>query len=192
MGNPSVAHVAAAKPFGGGGAYYGPLTTALPTNASTALVAGYVPLGYLGSDGIQPARDTSIERIKAFGGDVVAALLADEARTFEFLCIEAFSGDVNKFVHLAANVTVTPPATGVGEKVSVLDKGGKPDQCVMIFDLKHSAKRRRLVVPVADPVVTGEEPYNDSGLMGYTIQVTALKNASGVRVYDYLENDNGL
>jgi hypothetical protein len=43
---------------------------------------------------------------------------------------------------------------------------------------------------VADPVVTGEEPYADGSLSAYTVSVEALKNTSGVRVYDYLENDD--
>lgn len=190
MPAPNVANVAAAKPFAGGGVYYAILTTALPTDASTALAAAMKPLGYLSEDGIQPSRDTSIERIKAFGGDVVAALVSGDERNFEFTLLEVFSDEVNKFIYGSANVTVTAATASVGTKVSVQDKAYKPDQCVIVFDLKHGNKRRRLVVPIADPVVTGEEPYTDGGLSAYTIAVSALKNASGVRVYDYLENDD--
>ena len=192
MSNPNVKNVAAAKPFAGGGVYKGPLGATVPTDASSALDAALVPLGYISEDGIQPSRDTSVEKVKAFGGDIVAALLSDESRGFEFTLLEVFSQDVNEFVYGASNVTTTPAAAGIGTKVSVQDKGGKPDQCVLIFELKHGNKRRRLVVPVADPTVTGEEPYTDGGLSAYTISVEALKNASGVRVYDYLENDDAL
>jgi hypothetical protein len=187
---PSVLNVGAAKPFAGGGMYYAVLGTALPTDASTALAAAYKPLGYLSEDGIRPAFDTSVDKIKAFGGDVVAALLADESRSFEATLLEVFGSEVNTFIYGAGNVTITPATASAGTKTTVQDKGGKPAQCVIVFDLKHGTKRRRVVVPIADPTVTGEEPYTDGGLMAYSLSVEALKNASGVRVYDYLENDD--
>ena len=170
--------------------YYAVLGTALPTDASTALVAAYKPLGYISEDGIRPAFDVSVDKIKAFGGDVVAALLADESRSFEITLLEVFGSEVNSFIFGASNVTIVPPTTTIGTKTAIQDKGGKPAQCVIVFDLKHGTKRRRLVVPIADPTVSGEEPYTDGGLMAYTLTVEALKNGSGVRVYDYVENDD--
>lgn len=190
MTAPSVSNVAAAKPYAGGGVYRAPLGTALPIDASTALAAAYVPLGYISDDGIQPTRDISVEKIKAFGGDVVAALLSDESRSFQFTLLEVFAQAVNEFVYGVANVTTTPATASVGTKLAVQDKGGKPDQQVLVFDLKHGAKRRRVVVPVADPTISDEEPYVDGSLSAYQVTVEALKNASGVRVYDYLENDD--
>lgn len=191
MGLPAVKNVGASKPFAGGGVYYtSVLTTVLPTDASTALVAGFKPLGYLGESGITPTRETSIEKIKAFGGDVVAALLADEAKSFEFVLLEVYSPDVQEFVHGTANITTTPATAVLGTKIAIQDKGGKPAQGIFVFELKHGLKRRRVIVPVGDPTVTGEEPYTDSGLNAYTVQVEALKNAAGVRVYEYLENDD--
>lgn len=190
MGNPDVRNVAAAKPFAGGGVYRAPLGTALPTDASTTLAAAYKPLGYLSEDGIVPTRDTSVEKIKAFGGDIVAALLSDESRSFAFTLLEVFAQEVQEFVNGTANVTVTPATSSAGTKIAVQDKGGKPDQQVLVFDLKHGAKRRRIVVPVADPVVTGEEPMVTGSLSAYALEVEAIKNAAGVRVYEYLENDD--
>lgn len=193
MSLPNTKNVAAAKPYAGGGVYYtSVLTTVLPTDATTALNAAFKPFGYIGEDGITPTRDTSVEKVKAFGGDVVAALLADEARSFEFVLLEVFSQDVQEFVHGTANVTVTAAVSGTGTKVAVQDKGGKPAKGIFVFELKHGAKRRRIVVPVGDPTVTGEEPYTDAGLNAYTIEVEAIKDASGVRVYDYMLNDDPL
>ena len=139
MGNPDVRNVAAAKPFGGGGVYRAPLGTALPTDATTALGAGFEPLGYLSESGITPTRDTTVDKIKAFGGDIVAALLSDESRSFAFTLLEVFSQEVQEFVHGTANVTVTPAVSGTGTKTAVQDKGGKPDQQILVFELKHGA-----------------------------------------------------
>ena len=190
MGSPNARNVAAAKPKVGGGVYRAPLGTVLPTDASTPLDAACVPLGYISDAGLTPTRDTSVDKVKAWGGDIVAALLTDESRSFEFTLLEVYSADVQKFVHGDANVVVTAAAGAEGTKLAITDKGGKPDQQVLIFEMRHGIKSRRVIVPVADPTVTGEEPWTDGGLSAYTITVEAIKDAAGVRVYEYLENDD--
>src|SRR5699024_2054505 len=125
-------------------------------------------LGYISEDGIQPTRETNVEKVKAWGGDIVAALLNDESASFEFTLLEVFSASVNKFVYGKDNVQVTPATAEAGTKIAVVDKGGKPEQGVFVFDMRHGAKRERVVVPVGDPVVTGEEPWADGSLSAYT------------------------
>ena len=190
MAAPNARNVAAAKPFAGGGIYWAPLSTALPTDEATALPAAFKPVGFVSEDGVQPTRDTSIEKIKAWGGDIVAALLADESRSFEFTLLEVFYEEVLKFVYGAENVTITAPTASVGTKYAVTDKGGKRDNVLLVFDMRHGSKRRRLVVPIADYNLTGEQPYVDNALTAYTVTVEAIKDSSGVRVYDYGQNDD--
>lgn len=188
MATPSTNNVAAAKPSALGGVYYGPIGTALPTDASTPLAAGYTALGYISEDGIAPSREMSSEQIKAWGGDIVAALVTDDAKSFEFTLLEVFSADVQKFVHGEDNVTVTPGVPGTsGEKIAILDKAFKPEDCVFVFEMQHDGKKRRVVISNADNSITGEEPYTDGGLSAYTISCTALKDDTGTRVYEYLE-----
>ena len=191
MATPSTTNVAAAKPSALGGVYYGPIGTALPTDASTALAAEYTALGYISEDGIAPSREMSSEQIKAWGGDIVAALVTDDAKSFEFTLLEVFSADVQKFVHGADNVTVTPadPAAipPTPEKIAILDKAYKPEDCVFVFEMQHDGKKRRVVISNADNSITGEEPYTDGGLSAYTISCIALKDDTGTRVYEYLE-----
>lgn len=192
MAAPNGKNVGARKPMVGGGVYYVKGSTPLPTDATSelppAILAG--ALGYISEDGIQPTRETNVEKVKAWGGDIVAALLNDESASFEFTLLEVFSIAVNKFVYGEGNVTVVPPTTTAGTKITVLDKGGKPDQGVLVFDMKHGSKRERVCVPVGDPVITGEEPWVDGALTAYTVEVEALKDQSGTRVYRYLENDD--
>lgn len=190
MGTPNTRNVAAAKPGVSGGVYRATLGTTLPTDATTALAGGFTALGYISDAGITPTRDTSVEKIKAWGGDIVAALLADESRSFEFTLLEQFSKDVQEFVHGAANVTHVAASGPNGSTTVVSDKGGKPDQQVLVFEMRHGSKKRRVVVPVADPVISGEEPWTDNSLSAYTVTVEAIKDTSGVRVYEYLLNDD--
>ena len=188
MATPSTSNVAAAKPSALGGVFYAPVGTALPTDASAAL-DGFTALGYISEDGIQPSREMDSEQVKAWGGDIVASLVTDDAKSFEFTLLEVFSSDVQKFVHGEDNVTVTPAVPGTsGEKIEILDKAYKPADCVFVFEMQHDGKKRRVVVANSDNSITGEEPYTDGGLSAYTITATALKDDSGVRVYEYLED----
>lgn len=190
MTAPEVTNVAGLKPFSGGGVWYAPLATVLPTDATTTLDAAYKALGYISDAGVKPSRDTSIDKKKAWGGDIIAALLTDDSRSFEFTLLELFSDEVSKWIYGSSNVTVTNATTASGTKLSIQDKAFKPDNCRLVLEMKYGTKRRRLVIAVADVSVSGEEPYVDGDLTGYTVTVEALKDASGVRVYDYLVNDN--
>lgn len=192
MAAPDARNVAAAKPFAGGGIYWAPADTPLPVDAITALDAAFKPLGYVSNDGIQPSRETNIEKKTAWGGDVVAALLADESRSFEFTLWEVFYDEVQKFVHGAENVVVTAATPTSGTQTSIVDKGGKRPNVVLVFDIVHAAKRRRLVVGNADYNVTGELPFVDNDLSGYTVTVEAIKDSTGARVHEYLVQDNKL
>ena len=190
MAAPDARNVAAAKPYAGGGIYWAPAGTPLPVDAANALDAAFKPLGYISNDGVQPSRETNIEKKTAWGGDVVAALLADESRSFEFTLWEVFYDEVQKFVHGAENVVVTPATASTGTATAILDKGGKRPNVVLVFDMLHAKKRRRLVVGNADYNVTGELPYVDNDLSGYTVQVEAIKDETGDRVHEYLVQDD--
>jgi hypothetical protein len=192
MAAPNTRNVSAAQPKVGGGVYWAPLGTALPTDSTTALAAGYKALGYVSDAGITPSRDTSIDKPKAWGGDTVAALQTDESLSYEWTLIEVFSDEVRKFVHGATNVTSVAAASGTGSTLAIIDKGGKPDNCVLVFDMKYGGKTRRVVLPVADNVVSGEAPFSDSDLSAFTLTSEALKDGSGTRMYEYTQNDDAL
>ena len=185
-------NVASGKPKVGGGIYTAVPGTALPTDASTALIAAYKPLGAVSREGLRPTRDTSIEKPVDWNGDVVASLLTDESASFAFTLIEVLGQAVNEFVYGTANVTVTPPTVSVGTKVAVVDKGGKPADCIMVFEMVYGAKKMRIVVPVASPVISGEGAFVADNINSYEVEVEAIKDASGNRVYRYYENDDPL
>ena len=174
--------VAAGKPFGGG-ISYAPLGATLPTDATTALDPAFKPLGPVSNDGVTPSRDTSVEKPKEWDGSTLANLLTDESRTFEIQFLGVFEQNLQEFLNRAENVTAG--ATAGDPALSVQDKGGKPDQCVLVIDMQYAGKPMRKVVALADTVITGENPYAGTGLMGYTATVEALKDESGVRVYEY-------
>ena len=190
MADLMASNVAAAKPYGGG-IYWAPKATALPTDASTALAGTYLPLGYISSDGIQPEHSAQASNITAWGGDVVAALDGENNRAFSYTLIEVYSKNVNEFIFGASQVTETAAVTGTSNsKLAITDKAEPVQDGVLVFDMKHNGTRRRIVVPAPKSVISGEGPYQDTGLTSYSVTSTAIKDDSGVRVYDYIERDD--
>ena len=189
MGVNTGAKAAAAKPKVGGGLYYAPLATVLPTDASTALLPAFKALGPISEDGVQPTRDTSIEKVKEWDGSTLGQLLTDESRSFEIKLYGVHDSDVLTYL-FGTDATIVPAGAGVGTKISVLDKGGKPGNAVLLLEMRYGNVKMRKVIPVADAVITGEEPYAGGALMAYTITVEALTDASGTRVYEYSELDD--
>lgn len=190
MGLNNGSRVAASRPKVGGGVYWAPLGSTLPTDATTDLDAAFVCLGPVSEDGVQPSRDTSVERVREWDGSTLATLLSDENRAFEFTLLGAHDEDALSFVHGAANVTVTAAVTGAtpsNTKLAVTDKGGQLAKGVLVLEMTHAGAKQRKVVPVAQPNVTGENAYVPGGLRGWTVSVEAEKDDSGNFSLEYAD-----
>ena len=190
MGINDGSKVAAAKPKVGGGLYWAPLGTALPTDSSTALNVAFKCMGPISEEGVRPSRDTSIEKVKEWDGSTLATLLSEESRAFEVTLYGVHDVDVLKFLFDSANVVVTAAAGAVGTKLAVTDKGGKPEKGVLVLEMTHGGVKQRKVVPVADPTITDEGAYVKGELRSYTVEVEALKDSVGAFSYEYTELDD--
>ena len=190
MGANTNARVAAAGPKQGGGVYWAPLGTALPTDATTALAVAYKCLGPMSEDGVRPSRDTSVEKVKEWDGSTLASLLSDESRTFEFDILGVYDADALAFMYGSTNITTVAATALAGTKLSIVDKGGQLAKGVMVLELKYGNVKMRKVIPTGEPNVTDEMPYIPGGLRGYTVEVEALKDASGAFVYEFAELDD--
>lgn len=181
--------VAASLPMLGGGMSFAPLTTALPVDASTPLAAAYKKLGPISREGVRPARTTNTEKIPEWDGSTLVSLVTETGRAFEVTMYGVYDSDVNLYL-FGANATITPATASAGKKISVLDKGTKPDDAVIVFDMKHSNEKgkHRAIIPVADAVITAENPWTATGLKAYTLTIEAIKDSSGVRVYEYFDD----
>ena len=179
--------VSAGLPMVGGGMSYAVLGSVLPTDASTALAVAYKRLGPISREGVRPAPSTNIEKVPEWDGSTLAALLTEESRSFEVTLYGVYDSDVNAYL-FGANATVTPATVSAGKKVSVIDKGGKPDDAVIVFDMKHGKGRHRAILPNASAVITAENPWVATGLKAYTLTIEALKDASGNRLYEYFDD----
>ena len=175
----TVTNVTAGKPLASGYLYRAPAGTTLPTDASTALDAAFVCMGYASDDGLKNEHSTE-ETIKAWGGDVVLSTKEDK---FTFTLIEALSADVLKAVHGDDNVTGTL-ATGIA--VSVNDGNQEPSAWVVEM-LLNANTMKRIVIPKGTVSEVGEVTYKDDEAVGYEVTLIAGADDSGNTHYEYLK-----
>lgn len=176
-------NVSTGKPNISGAVYVAPLSTTLPTDATTVLDAAFVCLGYVSEDGLENNNELDVSEIKAWGGNIVYRSLNGLDDTFSLSLIESENVDVLKNVYGDANVTVD--ANG---NVTINIVAEDPQEKIWVFELAmRGGRSKRIVIP--DGAVTAREPitYNDSDAVAYGITVSAYPDSTGKTHVEYLE-----
>lgn len=171
-------NVLAGKPLATGGVLIGATTVAGPTNATTALNAGFKAAGYIGEDGVTEATDRSTDKVKAWGGDTVKVLQTDFAASYTFTFLESLNADVLKAVYGAGNVTTTPATGSAGTLHAVKINGDVLPRQSFVFEVKDGDARIRIYVPQGQITEVGEVTYNDSEVIGYQVTVEAFRDST--------------
>lgn len=174
----SVGNVVAGKPLATGGAWGGPLGTALPTDEAVALNVALKAYGYIGEDGLTETNGRSTEKVKAWGGDTVKVLQTDYSVTYQFTFIESLNAEVLKAVFGASNVTVTAATSTTGTKIAVKRNAEQLPHQVFVFEIKDGPARVRIVVPDGQVTEVGDVTYNDGGVISYQVTVEAFYSAA--------------
>lgn len=186
----SVANIVAGKPKVSGGVYTGDLSTALPTDASTALDPALKSLGYAGDAGLvfSPSRD--VTGVNAWGGDHVADLQTGYTETYKVTLIESLNPDVNKAVYGDGAVVVTAATAEHGGQLAISRNGSLPPTKLWVFDMGYGTYARRQVLPIARITDVGDISYTDGDVIAYEVTITSYADADGNFSYEY--TDDGL
>lgn len=177
----NVANVSTGKPKIGGAAYYAPLGTTLPTDASTVLNEAFKSLGYISEDGLTNSNSPSSESIKAWGGDIVNTHTTEKPDKFNFKLIESLNIDVLKAVYGSANVTGT---LDTGIKITANNQSD--DSYCWVFDMVLNKAIKRVVIPQASVSEIEDISYKDSDAIAYGITITALPDSDKNTHYEYI------
>lgn len=171
------------KPKIGGAIYKAPITTTLPTDATTDLADAFICLGYVSEDGIRNNNTASTGKIKAFGGDTIVTYTEEKPDTFQFTLAEALNEDVLKAVYGDNNVSGSLSAG-----ISIKANSEELENCAWAIELvlKNNVVKR-IVIPRASITEVGEIAYGDSSLLGYEVTITALPDADGNTHYEYIK-----
>lgn len=176
-------NVSTGKPNISGAVYVAPMTATLPTDATTALGADYVCLGYVSEDGLENNNELDVSEIKAWGGNIVYRSLNGLDDTFSLSLIESENVDVLKNVYGDANVTLD-----ADDNVTINIVAEDPQEKIWVFELAmRGGRAKRIVIP--DGAVTARETitYNDSDAVAYGITVSAYPDSTGKTHVEYLE-----
>lgn len=176
-------NVSTGKPNISGAVYVAPLSTTLPTDATTALDAAFVCLGYVSEDGLENNNELDVSEIKAWGGNIVYRSLNGLDDTFSLSLIESENVDVLKNVYGDANVTLD-----ANDNVTINIVAEDPQEKIWVFELAmRGGRAKRIVIP--DGAVTARETitYNDSDAVAYGITVSAYPDSTGKTHVEFLE-----
>lgn len=182
MATNNAANVSVGKPKAGGAIFVAPDGTAAPTDATTALDAAFVNIGYASEDGVTNAVSTDNESIKAWGGDVVLNVRTSREETWAFKAIETNPTTLS-LVYGKDNVTVDE----LGGGLSVIHNAVDLPTQVVVFEILLTGNRvKRVVLPSAKVTEVGDIVYVDGEPIGYEVTLAALPDASGNTAYEYV------
>jgi hypothetical protein len=164
--------------------YSAPLGTDLPESANDTVDTAFVQLGYLSDAGITDPQSTDDPTsIKAFGGDTVLTVPGEYNKSYEFEFIETLNENVNKEIYGDENVIETEAGYKVIEKNVVL-----PEKSYVIDFVLKNGKLRRVVVPKATIIRTGDIEYTDDDALKYPATITCIANADGEYAHNFNED----
>lgn len=176
--------VSTGAPKIGGYAYRGPVGTALPTDAVTALNEALKSLGFISEDGVTNGNSPESEDVKDWGGTTVLSVQKSKDDTWKFTLIESKNVDVLKTIYGDENVT-----GDLESGLTIKANSAELDYAAYVFEMAmRSNTKKRVVLPKAKITEVGEITYNKSDVVGYEITLTCAPDEEGNTHYEYMIN----
>ena len=184
----TVANVVTGKPLSTGGILIAPTGTSLPTTPSTAPDAAFIGAGYIGEDGVTESNGRTVEKVKAWGGDVVKILQTEHTLTYAFTFIESLNQQVLESVYGEDNVDVTPGSPTAGTISAVeLNSSTLPHKSY-VLEVKDGDAKVRIVIPDGQISEVGDTTYSDTSVIAYPVTVECFPDANGNKAYKYMDD----
>ena len=180
---PNVSNVSTGKPKLAGAVFFADLGTTLPTDASSALAAGFSDLGYVSEDGITNSNTPESDDIEAWGGQVVLTVQTSKPDEFKFTLIESLNSGVLEVVYGDGNVSVNG---GTGAITIQATSAEQEEHSYVIDMIMRGGALKRIVIPNGKVKEVSDIVYKDDEAVGYEVTISALPNGSGVTHFEYI------
>lgn len=190
----SVTELFAGSPIGVnvyGGIYFIPLGVDIPTDATSALPAEAVHLGFVSEDGITITTDRSGDPTIAWGGDKVAYLQSSFGISWNLKLLQFFNADVARLAYGNANVAelaATSGPTGHGKQMVIKQNSQLLDLGCFVIDAFYGVKKVREVAPYARPTEMGDLTLVHTELSAIETTVELFPDNSGNSAYRYTDD----
>lgn len=158
------------KPKVGGAIFTAPLGSTLPTAASGELDSAFKCLGYISEDGVSNSNSPSVNKLKAWGGDIVATNQTEKPDTWKMKYIESLNIDVLKVIYGDDNVSGAL-STGITVRANSKEQ---PARAYVIDMALPDGTLKRVVIPNAKVSEIGEIVYKDTDPIAYDVTLDAL------------------
>ena len=177
------AYVSTGKPKVGGAVFVGATSLTPPTDAVTALPAGFAGMGYISEDGVTQSQEVNSEEVKAWGGNTVLVTEDDKSETWKLTFIEMMNINVLKEIYGEDNVTGTLTA-GIAIASGT---DAHAQRCWVIDTILKGSVLKRTVIPKGVITEIGDVVYNDTDPVGYPVTIKATSDSGGKDHYEYLK-----
>ena len=171
-----------------GGILSAPLTTTRPTDAVTALPAGFVKKGYVGEDGVTKTVDKTDEKIRAWGGATVKIVRQEHSVSYSWTFLESGNAEVLKALVGEENVTITPATTEHGNQIEVRETGQMVPRESWLMEMKDGDTAIREYAPDGQLAYSGDVQFVHSNVISYTVTLEAFPDANGVKSYSWMDD----
>ena len=187
MAGTSARNVAVGKPnlAVSGGILVAPTGSTRPVNADDALDSAYVPLGYVGEDGVTETSERSTEEIRAWGGVKVRTVQTEYGCSLSLTLIESRRAETLKTVFGDDNVTVADGVIKVRRNEAVLPHRQ------WVIDMKDGENARRLDVGYGQITEVGDVTYSDGEAISYEVTISCDPDDNGDSLVEYITDTEG-
>ena len=165
----------------GADVYAGPTSTTAPTNAATALNAGFRAIGLLSEDGMTESRDEDVTDHWAWGNVLVRTTRAKHKRTFVVTALE----DNDVVFDLANPGSDTATSGGVTTRTVYTPD---PNAQSFVFQLADGATIKRIYIPRGEVTQVGEKTYSDAEMTMTELTITVYPDENGL-LFKEFSND---
>lgn len=168
-------------------AWFAPLGTALPTDATTALTATYKTAGYVTEAGLTISTATNTTDITAYGVSVpVRTLVTSQTQTGQVVFLEtnAVTQAVYRRLPLPGSAGGVTP--GTGGTLDLQEGQARVQSYVGVFTATDGVNVIRKVMPNIQVTDKTDEVISQAAAITYGVTFTAYPDANGTSIYTYM------
>ena len=169
-------NITVSKPKVGGGVFYAPLGTALPTSYEEPLDPAFKALGFVSEEGVTRSEENESDDKIAWGGDAVADLPGNHTLTYSATFLEGRNAETLKALRGEDNVVV-----GEDGAITVLSNSKRPPRAVYVVDTDSV----RDVIPNAQISASGDIQYVHNEVIQYEASWKGYPDAEDNKGYQY-------